>query len=558
MLKGLAKGGQEARRRAGARPRARLSTSFLWLGLLAAPTFATEIRFEEVTREAGIDFRHVNGMTGERWIVEIMGAGAAAIDFDNDGRLDLWLVQGGNPFARADAPNEILCDALYHNRSEPGSIRFERISPPSVCSSGYGMAIATGDVDNDGDTDVFIANYGANAFFENLGRGRFRDATGGIDDRSWSTTATFFDKDNDGDLDLFVGNYLDFTLANHRVCRDGYGRPSYCSPEVYPASPDRLYENEQGRLTDVTSKAGLGSEYGRALGSVAADFDSNARRDIFVANDMDENLLWMNAGERLNNTALLAGAALNQDGHREAGMGVAAADFDDDCDVDLFVTHLDAQTNTLYRNDGKGWFTDVSRQLGVAAGSLSFTGFGTGWIDLENDGDLDLLIANGAVTAQRGQPDGALDLPLRQHNQLFVNDSGRYAEVRPVPGMPHDGVGRGLVLADFDNDGLIDALVTHNNDDARLYRNTSKASNWVGLIVENEYGSPAIGATVRLDACVTRDVATHGSYASANDPRIVIGLGSRRGPVSLEIGWPDGTTTTERGLTINRYHRITK
>ena len=551
-------GGPIAGWRAEARPCSGLSTSILWLGLMALPTFANQIRFEDVTSEAGIDFRHVNGMTGERWIVEIMGAGAAAIDFDDDGRLDLWLVQGGHPFAGNDTPDEIVCDALYHNRSEPGSMRFERISPPSVCSSGYGMAIATGDVDNDGDTDVFIANYGANALYESLGGGRFREATGETSGRSWSTTATFFDKDNDGDLDLFVGNYLDFSLANHRVCPDGYGRPSYCSPEVYPGSPDRLFENEQGRFTDVTNMTGLGSAFGRALGSVAADFDSNGRRDLYVANDMDENLLWMNVDERFDNTALLAGAALNQDGHREAGMGVGAADFDDDCDVDLFVTHLDAQTNTLYRNDGKAWFTDVSRRVGVAAGSLPFTGFGTGWIDVENDGDLDILITNGAVTAQRGQPDGPLDLPLRQRNQLFINDAGRYVEVRPVPGMPIEAVGRGLVLADFDNDGLVDALVTHNNDAARLYRNTSRPSNWIGLVVENENGSPAIGASARLDSCVTRHVATHGSYASASDPRIVIGLGSRNGPVSLEIDWPDGTTTAARGLAINRYHRITK
>lgn len=550
-------GGAKARCRAEARSHGGFSTSVLWLGLMTTPTYSADIAFDDVTHEAGIDFRHVNGMTGERWIVEIMGAGAAAIDFDDDGRLDLWFVQGGELFPTGDESKPVYCDSLFRNVSVPGSIRFEPLSPPPVCSAGYGMAIATGDIDNDGDTDVFVANYGSNALFENLGDGRFRDGTGATGGESWSTTATFFDKDGDGDLDLYVGNYLDFTIANHRVCHDGYGRPSYCSPEVYSPTSDRLYENDQGRFTDVTRASGIGAAHARALGSASADFDADGRRDLYVANDMDENLLWMNADGRFHNTALLAGAALNLDGHREAGMGVAAADFDDDCDADLFVTHLDAQTNTLYRNDSKAWFTDVSRQLGVAAGSLPFTGFGTGWVDLDNDGDLDILITNGAVTAQRGQPNGRLDLPLRQRNQLFVNRDGRYAELRPVPGMPYKAVGRGLVLADFDNDGLIDALVTHNNDAARLYRNASTPSNWLGLRIQNETGAPAIGATARIESCVTRYVASHGSYASANDPRVVFGLGKRRRPISVEIEWPDGTTTTARGLGINRYHRVT-
>ena len=544
----------------------RLVVTALVLPAVAGPAAADPIDFEDLTAAAGIEFRHQNGMIGEKWIAEMMGAGAAAFDFDTDGRLDIWLIQGG-PLpesqvgirGRADTI-EGVCDALFRNVSTSGALRFERVDA-GICSAGYGMAIATGDIDNDGDTDVFVANLGANAMFENIGDGNFRDITlqsGVGSDATWSATATFFDKDGDGDLDLYVGNYVDFTVATHKVCRDGFGQPSYCSPSVYAASPDRLFENVGGgRFRDVSTEVGIIADRGPALGVVARDFDADGRTDLFVANDMEENFLWTNEGQRFENTALFAGAALNQDGNKEAGMGVAAADFDADCDTDLFLTHLNAQTNTLYANDGAGWFTDVSRRFGIAAGSLAYTGFGTGWLDIDNDGDLDLFIANGAVTALPDQPNGPLDLPLRQRNQLFVNHEGRYEEQRPIPGMGEPAVGRGVVFADFDNDGRRDLLITHNNDKARLYRNTSTPRNWLGVSVTNSAGATAIGATVRFgDSCRQHHVTTDGSYASAHDPRIVFGLGSHLGPVVVTVQWPDGTLVKSGPLSINAYHEL--
>ena len=515
-------------------------------------------QFTEIGTKAGLDFVHQNGMVGENWLVEIMGAGVGLFDFDGDGRSDIWLVQGG-PLGVGAADAGRPCDRLYRNL---GALRFEDVTERSgICANGYGMGIATGDIDNDGDFDVFLTNFGPNQLLENLGDGRFRDVTSTDDfaGSRWSVSATFVDVDADGWLDLYVGNYVDFDLSNHKVCPGAGGQPSYCSPEVYHGAHDRLFRNlGSGRFVEMTQKSGIRGD-GAALGVVADDFDNDGHVDIYVANDMTNNLLWLNDRKGgFKDDALMRGVAINGDGSVEASMGVAARDFDSDCDVDLFMTHLVNQTNTLYENDGKGWFTDKSNATGIAPASLPYTGFGGGWIDVDNDGDLDLFSANGAVTAIAGQSPGTLGLPLRQPNQLWLHGAtGRY-ESAFVTAMQHREVSRGTAFGDLDNDGDLDVVVTNTRGPARLYRNDARDAHWLGLRVLGDHDVPAQGSLVWIDGkpCPKRRVATDGSYASAHSPEVLFGLGHEQGPRRVIVRWPDGMERKFGPLETNRYHTL--
>ena len=553
---------------------------------IAAPVVMA-VSFTDVALEAGVDFRHVNGMIGERWLVEVMGAGAGVLDFDGDGLLDLWLVQGG---PLRDRRGALPTDRLYRNVSAAGELRFEDVTAASgVAATEYGMGIATGDIDNDGDLDVFLANYGPNQLFENVGRGRFRDITeraGVAGAGEWSVSASFADTDGDGWLDLYVANYVDFTLENHKVCRDLASRPTYCSPESYRSVSDRLYRNlGGGAFADVSQAAGVAGRFGGGLGVVAADFNDDGRADFYVANDPVDNLLWLNAGNgRYANEALLRGAAVNGNGDAEASMGVAAEDFDDDGDVDIFITHLVAETNTLYVNEGGGFFIDHSGRAGVALSSVPATGFGTAWFDADNDGDLDLFSTNGAVTEIAEQRAAGEPHPLRWRDQLWLNvGGGRYVEARDGgPAFALREVGRGAAFGDLDNDGDMDIVVTNNNGQARVYRNDSAPAHWLGVDlvggaavgavvsvggcvpsacgkpVGNPVGNPAVQPAERSGqpACRRRRVRTDGSYASASDRRVLFGLRQDASPQTVMVRWPDGRRERFGPLESGRYHRL--
>ena len=555
------------------------------IAALASAGSADGVSFTDVASDAGVDFRHVNGMIGRRWLVEVMGAGAAVLDFDGDGWLDLWLVQGG---PLRDRKGALPTDRLYRNVSAAGLLRFEDVTAASgVAATEYGMGIATGDIDNDGDLDVLLANYGPNQLFENLGRGRFRDATaraGVAGDGEWSVSASFADADGDGWLDLYVANYVDFTLGNHKVCRDLASRPAYCSPESYRPVSDRLYRNlGGGAFADVSQTAGVAGRLGGGLGVIADDFDGDGRTDFYVANDPVDNLLWLNAGNgRFANEALVRGVAVNGNGDAEASMGVAAADFDDDGDVDLFITHLVAETNTLYVNEGGGFFADHSGRAGVALSSVPATGFGTAWFDADNDGDLDLFSANGAVTEIAEQRAAGEPHPLRWRDQLWLNGGGgRYAELRDGgPAFALREVGRGAAFGDLDNDGDLDIVVTNNNGRARVYRNDSPPAHWLGLDLVGGADAPAgaaTGAVVWVGRCVfsadqrrdaepaeqggmrgcrRRRVRTDGSYASASDRRVLFGLGSDGSAQTVLVRWPDGRRERFGPLESRRYHTL--
>ncbi len=536
--------------------------------------------FADATGAAGLDFVHFNGMTGGYVFPEMMGGGGALLDYDGDGDLDAYLVQGrrfdGAPAAALFPPRhpEPLTDRLYRNDLAPagdGGTRARLVDvtgtaglPPAV----YGMGAATGDVDGDGDVDLYVTAFGPNRLLVNRGDGTFRDATAeaGADDPRWSVAATFFDFDRDGDLDLYVGNYLDYTLATDKVCLDAAGARDYCGPAAYLGVSDRLLANRgDGVFEDVSAASGLGARRGRGLGALAADLDGDGWPDLYVANDGEPNFLWVNRRDgTFEDRAPLAGCAVDADGRPQASMGVDAGDYDRDGDLDLFMTHLAGEANTLYRNDGELGFTDVSRAAGLAAPSLPLTGFGTGWRDFDGDGRLDLLVANGAVKtigalARAGDP-----YPLHQEKLLFRGlAGGRFEEVSAVAGevFALSEVGRGVAFGDVDNDGDVDALVVNNNGPARLLENRSGAGRrWLGAGFHGAGAVRAVGArlAVRTSAgeSQVRRIATDGSYAAAGDPRVAFGLGSEPGPVTLRVELPGERVVEWRGLAPDLHYAL--
>lgn len=529
----------------------------LFAALVLAVDASADVRFVDATDESGLDFTHLSGMVGELWTLEIIGAGVGILDYDGDGRMDVWLVQGGPLVGRDTA--RLPSDRLFRNVGDPGEIVLADVTETAgIAATGYGMGIATADVDNDGDTDVFLANYGANELWLNLGDGGFRNATAdsGIVGERWSISASFADVDGDGLLDLYVANYLDFAIDTAPPCWVA-GQRSYCLPSRFAGVGDRLYRNlGGGRFKDVTVAAGIGVARAAGMGVIADDFDADGHVDFYVANDGSDNLLWINDGAgRFTDAALHAGAAVNGAGTAEASMGVTAADFDADGDSDLFLTHDTGETNTLYVNDGEGVFEDRSDVTGVAAGSLAFTGFGTGWLDVDSDGDLDLFAANGTVRFVPGQLGASEGPPLRQRNQLWLNGGGRYDRTDGGPAFALEYASRGTAFGDLDNDGDLDMVVANKHARARLYRNDTVGASWLGVIVDSAT-SPPIGAQVWIDqpGIGPRRVRTDGSYASAHDPRVVLGLGTVEGPRHVTVRWPDGVERQFAPLAVNRYH----
>ena len=510
--------------------------------------------FQDVASESGIHFVHQPGATGQYYMPEIMGSGAALLDYDGDGDLDVLVLQGA-PF---DNPAEGRGSRLYRNEWIPsGKLQFTDVTAESGFDyAGYGMGIATGDIDNDGRIDVLVTGFGGNALYRNLGGGKFRNVTSESPDiilpGRWSTGAAFFDYDRDGRQDLIILNYLDYSIANNKRCHAPTGEITYCTPKVYPPTSAHLFHNEGGRFVDVTKRSGIDRALGRGLGVAVFDANGDGWPDIFVANDASANHLWIN---QRNGTfverALESGVAYGEDGVAKAGMGVAIGDYDNDGDEDILVLNLMREGASLFENDGHGMFTDVSLKTGIHAITFPYTGFGTGWFDFDNDGWVDLFLAHGAVTLreeQRGQP-----FPFLERNLLIRNPAGKGRFVdesgNAGPAFAQQGVSRGAAFGDIDNDGSVDVLVSVNNGPARILRNNRPHRNWITVQIDGP--SLGIGARVAVKAAglpeLWRRVHTDSSYLSASDPRVHFGLGDATGIERVTVYWPDGSQSAFQG-----------
>ena len=499
--------------------------------------------FEEVAARAGLDFVHRSGHTTAHLLPEIMGGGAALFDFDNDGYLDVYLVQSGSLAGTgADGGSR-----LYRNRRDG---TFEDVTTSSGAGvRGYGMGVTAGDFDNDGFTDLYVTALGHNVLLRNDGHGRFIDVTAkaGVASGGWSTSAAFFDYDGDGALDLVVAHYLNWQPAAEVECFSLTGVPDYCSPASYdlPSATTLYHNNGDGTFTDVSAQAGLLSAVGNGLGVVAGDFDGDGRIDLFVANDRTPNHLWLNlGGGRFRESALAMGVALDQDGTAKSGMGVDAVDLDDDGDLDLLVVNLDGESDSFFRNRGR-YFTDDTAAVGLRAASRPFTRFGAGFADFDNDGYLDLYEASGRVGLQseKYSPD-----PYAEPSLLFRGLPGpRFEEVRPRGGtaVPLVATGRAAAFGDIDNDGGIDILVANRDSRPYLLHNIVRPrGHWIMFRVVEEHGRDALGAQLTMTIGgrkIRRDVRAAYSYLASNDPRVHVGLGSETAAHDVAVRWPDGT-----------------
>ena len=454
---------------------------------------------------------------------------------------------------------------LYRNLlQEEGRLGFRDVTADSgfadrgfadrgLAEIGYGYSIAAGDIDEDGDVDLYFASYGRNQLWRNRGDGRFENITAtagaGLGDPRWSTAATFFDYDRDGRLDLYVANYLDYQLAKAPPCFAASSRRDYCGPNAFSPVTNSLFRNlGGGRFEDVSLQSGIAAVAGSSLGVVALDYDRDGWADLYVANDGEANELWRNRGQgRFSEEALLAGAALNADGQPEASMGLAVGDFDEDGDEDLFLTHLQREKNTLYVNLGDGVFTDRTAVLALAAPSLPFTSFGTTFLDFDHDGWLDLVTVSGAVKLldellAQGDP-----IALAQSKQLFRNQEGRrFEDFTPRGGesFARLEVSRGLAVGDVDNDGDSDLLVGNHEGPFRLLlAKTPENSPWLGLrLTSGQRDAYLARAELRRKNAPTlhRTVRVDGSYGATSDPRVLFGLGAGSAIEAVWVTWPDG------------------
>jgi enediyne biosynthesis protein E4 len=505
-------------------------------GVDAAPPW-----FEEMAVRAGIDFVHQSGHRTKFYLPEIMGGGAALFDMDNDGFLDLYLVQSGSLLDQSAAGGR-----LYRNR---GNGTFEDVTAQSGAAiRGYGMGVAAGDFDNDGFTDLYITAYGHNVLLKNDGHGRFIDVTAkaGVASAGWSTSAAFVDYDGDGALDLFVAHYLHWKPSAEVECFSLTGVPDYCSPASYdlPSASTLYHNNGDGTFTDVSAQAGLLAAVGNGLGVVAGDFDGDGRVDLFVANDRTPNHLWLNqGGGRFRESALSMGCALDQDGLAKSGMGVYAVDADDDGDLDLLVVNLDGESDSFFRNQGR-FFVDDTVSVGLRTPSRPFTRFGAAMLDFDNDGYLDLYEANGRVGRQSEMYSAD---PYAEPSLLFRGLAGpRFEEVAPRGGTraPLVAASRAAAFGDIDNDGGIDIVVVNRDGRPFLLHNVVRGrGHWVMARVLDEHGRDALGAELTMTVggrTIRRDVRAAYSYLASNDPRVHVGLGSETIAKNVVVRWPDG------------------
>ncbi len=530
-----------------------------------APTVrAGDIRFTDVTREAGIDWTHENGATPEKYLIETMGGGGAFLDYDNDGWLDIYLVDSGSHQRSASARKPR--NALYRNNHDGSFTDVAEKAGVTGRPGCYGNGVAVGDYDNDGWSDIYVTCFGSNLLYRNRGDGSFEEVAGkaGVTVGKWSSSAAFFDADNDGDLDLFVCIYLDWAFEDNPWCgerKEGYR--SYCHPDFFHAVPSRLFRNNgDGTFSDVTAQAGV-DVAGKALGVVTGDVDGDGNADIYVANDAVANFFFHNRGGGVfEEKALLAEVAYGSSAKPESGMGTDFGDFNGDGELDLIVTNIDYEMNNLYSWSGDGYFDNDTIAAGLGQAALLFSGFGVRFADYDNDGDLDLLVLNGHpldnINMYRNGVTGS-ETPMIFEN----NGAGRFSAVADKAGevwkKPVNG--RALASGDFDNDGDPDFLFVCNGQRPELVRNDTRNENaWIGFkLVGTKSNRDAVGASLRLKTnrrALVRQRQGGGSYQAAHDERIVFGLVAGEEPETLTIRWPSGVVQDVTDLPLRQYHTL--
>ena len=530
-----------------------------------SPHAQTTVQFVDVAEASGITFNHVNGESGRLYYLETMGSGAAFFDYDNDGDLDLYIVNSAPlpGFVTAMSPTNVL----YRNDGDSGFT--DVTAEAGVGHLGYGMGCGTADYDNDGDPDLYVTNFGVNVLYRNNADGTFTDVTvyAGVGDSDrWSSSCAFVDYDQDGNLDLYVVNYLDYDIVEDGEWYDTNGRRIYSNPRVYKGVSDTLYRNRgDGTFTDVTQRVGVYNDTGKGLGVTCGDYDNDGRIDIYVANDTTPNFLYRNMGDgTFMDLGVIAGVAYNEDGVAEGGMGVDFGDYNNDGFLDIFVTNFSRETNTLYRNNSNGIFTDVTYIAHLGDPSFLKLGFGTKFFDADNDSDLDLFVANGHVySIVESQSD---TLEYAQTDQLFLNmKESSFLDVSEGSGtyFSMKRVSRGAAFGDYDNDGDTDIFVVNLNQEAVLLRNDGgNRNNWLKIetvgVKSNRDGIGARIEVVTRSRTQIREVQAGSSYLSGHDLRLIFGLGAEAEAKEVTITWPSGLEQTLADVEANQFLIITE
>ncbi len=522
--------------------------------------------FEEILpAQSGITWVHENAMSADRYLPETMGPGAAFVDFDNDGWMDLFMVNSGP--ADFFTPKTPLKNALYKNNRD-GTFT-DVTDAAGVAGNSFAMGVAVGDFDNDGYADLLVTSYGPPTLYKNNGNGTFTDITkkAGLDTApNWTTSAVWFDYDNDGKLDLFLCSFVEFSLKNNIFCGDNkLGKRFYCIPRVFKPTPSALYHNNgDGTFTLASTGTDIQRALGKALGVVATDINDDGLMDLFVANDTVQNFLFANRGKgKWEEIGLAAEVAFSANGTPRSGMGVDATDFDGDGKQDLFVANVDQEMFSLYKNDGNEFFSDVAAANGVAQATRLLSGWGLKFFDYDNDGNIDLLLANGHPDDMIGQYSQMVK--YKEPLLLFHNNGTKLENVSAASGpiFTRSFPARGLALGDYNNDGRIDVFIGNNGEAPLLLKNNAGEGNhWLGLKLQGtSCNRDAIGAKVTWTAegkTRRRLKTSGGSYLSSHDPREVLGVGAVTKIDALEITWPQPSGRTERftDLPIDRYVTI--
>jgi hypothetical protein len=512
--------------------------------------------FEEVSAQLKLHFQHQQSPTLNKYLIETMGGGVALLDYDNDGRLDIFFTNGAQLFdpmpasSQPDKSDPKFWNRLYHQNANGG---FDDATATAGLSgnpvSGYSMGVAVGDYDNDGFADILVTGYSRSVLYRNNGKGQFTDVTAnaGVRGTGWMVSAGFVDYNKDGHLDLFVTRYLDWNFQNNRYCGDRVpGHRAYCHPENFPPVSNLLYRNNgDGTFADVSKESGIANQKGKALGVAFADYDNDGWMDIFVANDSVQCFLFHNnADGTFTEAGLTSGAGLNHDGRAFAGMGTDFADYDNDGLPDIVVTDLSNERYVLFRNLGAGTFSDESSASDLARITMLFSGWGTRFLDYDNDGWKDLFVAQGHVLDNVHKTSG--NLSYEQPPLLARNERGKFVRVNVSDAIDPPRAGRGAAFGDIDNDGDIDVVVSNLGQGPSLLRNcTGRSNHWLGFQLQGTRSNrDGIGARIELVSGTnfkqSYTVTTSSSYLSASDRRVVVGLGSDMIAKSVSIHWPTG------------------